>query len=56
MGGAGTLSLEKEGGDMTLSMDRCFHRGQLSTKAGRGESNFNNSSRIMIMETEQLSA
>lgn len=29
------LAWKIEGGGMTLSMDRCFHRGQFSTKAGQ---------------------
>lgn len=48
------LAWKIEGGGMTLSMDRCFHRGHFSTKAGTGERNFNNTSRIVVMATEEL--
>lgn len=51
-----SLAWKIKGGGMTLSMDRCFHRGQLSTKTGTGESNFNSSSRIMVMEAKELPA
>lgn len=39
---------------MSLSMDRCFYRGPIATKAGTGEIHFNNSSRVMAMDTDEL--